>query len=152
MGINDRHWMQQALDLAAKAQRMGEVPVGAVLVQDNRLLGSGYNQMVSKTNPCAHAELLAIQEGALALGSYRLSDCTLYVTLEPCAMCAGALVHARIKRLVFAARDPKAGAAGSVYNLLSGYPLNHAVQVDEGILQVEASGMLSEFFSARRLV
>ncbi len=149
--MNDRFWMQQALDLARFAQEQGEVPVGAVLVSEqNELLGKGWNQVLQKGDPVAHAEIVAIRDAATKLNNYRLDNTTLYVTLEPCCMCAGAIVHARIRRLVFATRDLKGGAAGSVYNLLQGYPLNHAVQIDEGILQHDCSLILSDFFKQLR--
>lgn len=143
--------MTQAWKLAVEANGQGEVPVGAVLVSgNNQILGAGYNQVITRHDPTAHAEILAIREAALKLGNYRLENCTLYATLEPCAMCAGAMVHSRIKRVVFACRDFKAGAAGSVYNLLKGYPLNHQVVIDEGIMQQECSHLLQTFFSSRR--
>ncbi|WP_028389526.1 tRNA adenosine(34) deaminase TadA [Legionella fairfieldensis] len=149
--MSDSFWMRQAYELALKAQEQGEVPVGAVLVAaDNQLLGRGWNQVMQIKDPSAHAELIAIREAALRLQNYRLPDTTLYVTLEPCAMCAGTLVHARIQRLVFATRDFKAGAAGSVYNLLQGYPLNHQVQIDEGIMQKDCAELLADFFKNRR--
>ncbi|MCP0913456.1 MULTISPECIES: tRNA adenosine(34) deaminase TadA [Legionella] len=148
---DDIFWMRQALQLAQKAKEQGEIPVGAVLVsRDGELLGEGWNQVLQTQDPCAHAELMAIRTAASCLQNYRLLDCTLYVTLEPCCMCAGAMVHARIKRLAFATRDLKAGAAGSVFNLLHGYPLNHRVQIDEGFLQKECADLLSNFFEARR--
>lgn len=149
--MNDSFWMAQAYELALKANEQGEVPVGAVLISaDNNLLGSGWNQVLQTNDPCAHAELLAIRAAALTLNNYRLLNSTLYVTLEPCAMCAGALVHARITRLVFATRDFKAGAAGSVHNLLRGYPLNHLIQIDEGIMQEACAELLTDFFKNRR--
>ncbi len=149
--MHDRDWMQQALLLAEKAYSRGEVPVGAVLVSDDgMLLGSGFNQMISLSDPTSHAEILAIREASNALKNYRLDGCTLYVTLEPCSMCAGAMIHARLKRLVFATRDFKSGAAGSVYNLLHGYPLNHKIQIDEGIMQEKSAKLLADFFAARR--
>lgn len=145
-------WMQQALDLAKHAESKGEVPVGAILVsEDNQILGRGWNQVLHTHDPSAHAEIIALREAGLALQNYRLNNSSLYVTLEPCCMCAGAIVHARIKRLVFGCRDVKAGAAGSVYNLTSGISLNHQVQVDEGILQVECASLLSDFFKTKRL-
>ncbi|PUT41347.1 tRNA adenosine(34) deaminase TadA [Legionella taurinensis] len=151
MGINDTHWMQKAYELALTAKQAGEVPVGAVLVDsNNQLLAAAGNRVITHNDPCAHAEILALREAAQKQANFRLLDTTLYVTLEPCAMCAGAMVHARIKRLVFAARDVKAGAAGSVYNLLKGYPLNHPVQIDEGFLEAECSALLKEFFMTRR--
>jgi len=138
--------------LAFTAQSFGEVPVGAVLVDKNQqIIGRGFNQVIKNHDPSAHAELVAIRDACLQIGNYRLPGTTLYVTLEPCCMCAGALVHARIERLVFATKDPKAGAAGSVYNLLQGYPLNHQVMVEEGVLRNECASLLSDFFKARRL-
>ncbi|KTD19286.1 tRNA-specific adenosine deaminase [Legionella lansingensis] len=143
--------MARAYELALKAKEQGEVPIGAVLVDaKNNILSSGWNQVLQLNDPCAHAELIAIREAATQLQNYRLLDTTLYVTLEPCSMCAGALVHARVKRLVFATRDFKAGAAGSVYNLLQGYPLNHQVIIDEGIMQKECAVLLADFFKNRR--
>ncbi|STX42082.1 tRNA-specific adenosine deaminase [Legionella donaldsonii] len=152
MGINDAFWMAQAYEFALKAKEQGEVPVGAVLVADDNvtLLGQGWNQVIQTNDPCAHAELMAIRAAATRLHNYRLLNTTLYVTLEPCSMCAGALIHARIARLVFATRDFKAGAAGSVYNLLQGYPLNHQVQIDEGIMQQPCATLLADFFKNRR--
>lgn len=151
MGISDTDWMHLAWSQAQLAKNAGEVPVGAVLVDaEGCLLSSTHNQVIARHDPCAHAEILAIREAASSLANYRLEGCTLYVTLEPCAMCAGAMIHARIKRLVFACRDFKAGAAGSVHNLLRGYPLNHRVQIDEGIMQVACSDLLTDFFNQRR--
>jgi tRNA(adenine34) deaminase len=149
--MNDKFWMQQALDLAHVAESRGEIPVGAVLVgEQNQLLGRGWNQVLQTRDPTAHAEVIAIREASVQLNNYRLENTTLYVTLEPCCMCAGTLIHARIKRLVFATRDVKAGAAGSVYNLLQGYPLNHQIQIDEGMLQHECALLLTNFFKALR--
>nr|WP_045107438.1 tRNA adenosine(34) deaminase TadA [Legionella hackeliae] len=149
--MNDSFWMAEAYKLALKAKEQGEVPVGAVLIDDNNQpIGSGFNQVLQRNDPCAHAELIAIRNAAIQLHNYRLLNTTLYVTLEPCAMCAGALVHARIKRLVFAARDFKAGAAGSVYNLLQGYPLNHQVIIDEGIMLDDCVQLLTDFFKVKR--
>jgi tRNA(adenine34) deaminase len=147
---SDIFWMRQALDLANYAAQQGEVPVGAVLVKDDEIIGRGWNQMIQQNDPTAHAEILAIREAALKLRNTRLIDATLYVTLEPCCMCAGAIVHARLSRIVFGARDFKTGAAGSVYNLLRGHPLNHAVIIDESALQPECSEILSQFFSKLR--
>lgn len=144
-------WMQYALDLAKKAEAQGEVPVGAVIVgDDDKLLGAGWNQVIQRNDPTAHAEILAIQDAATYLKNYRLNNTTLYVTLEPCCMCAGAVLHARLQRVVFGTRDFKAGAAGSVYNFLKGYPLNHQVQIDEGILQRDCAELLSNFFKSKR--
>ncbi len=142
--------MQQAYEQALKAYHLNEVPVGAVLVIDEQLVSGSYNRVITDSDPSAHAEMVALRKAAQALGNYRLTQATLYVTLEPCAMCAGAIVHARVARLVFATRDFKAGAAGSVYNLLKGYPLNHQVQIDEGILEKECAQLLHQFFKIRR--
>jgi len=151
MQPDDTFWMRQAYDLALKAQAEGEVPVGAVLVsQDNELLGQGWNKVIQTNDPTSHAEVIAIREASVHTHNYRLLNTTLYVTLEPCCMCAGALIHSRIKRLVFAARDFKAGAAGSIYNLLQGYPLNHQVQIDEGVLQQDCAVILTAFFNSQR--
>ncbi|MDX2345869.1 MAG: tRNA adenosine(34) deaminase TadA [Legionella sp.] len=148
MGITkktDLEWMQQAYLLALKAEQAGEVPVGAVLISDNNLLiGEGFNQTISNQDPTAHAEIIAIRHAAQNTHNHRLLNTTLYVTLEPCVMCAGALLQARVKRLVFATRDLKAGATGSSYNLL------HHIQIDEGILQHECADLLSAFFKKRR--
>lgn len=147
----DRAWMQYAYDLALRARDSNEVPVGAVLVDEsNQLLGEGWNQVIQSHDPTAHAEMIALRKASETLQNYRLQNTTLYVTLEPCSMCAGALVQARIKRLVFAARDFKAGAAGSVCNLLQGHPFNHQVQIDEGILLQESRVLLTDFFKTRR--
>lgn len=143
--------MQQAYQQALLAQSAGEVPVGAVLInQNNELIGVGRNTLQNSHDPSGHAEINAIREASQLVKNHRLLDTTLYVTLEPCAMCAGLIVHARIKRLVYATRDLKAGAAGSVFNLLHGYPLNHKVIIDEGIMQQECALLLSDFFKACR--
>jgi tRNA(adenine34) deaminase len=148
---NDTHWMQQAYQQAILAQRAGEVPVGAVLVsKDNQLISIGRNTLQVSHDPSGHAEVNAIRRASQTIKSHRLLDTTLYTTLEPCAMCAGLIVHARIKRLVFAARDLKSGAAGSVFNLLQGYPLNHKVIIDEGVMQQECSLLLTDFFKTCR--
>lgn len=150
--MRDIDWMREAFSLAQIAYAKDEVPVGAVLISaDGVLLGSGYNQMLSLNDPTAHAEILAIRNASNLVNNYRLAGSTLYVTLEPCSMCAGAMVHARIKRLVFATRDFKSGAAGSVYNLLKGFPLNHQIQIDEGVMQKQAEELLVKFFSDRRM-
>ena len=149
--MSDIFWMKQAFDLALIARDQGEVPVGAVLVgEHNQVIGRGFNQVLQLNDPTAHAEIIAIREAAASIHNYRLQNTTLYVTLEPCCMCAGALVHARIKRLVFATRDFKAGAAGSIFNLLQGHPLNHQIQIDEGVLQHECGELLTDFFKNRR--
>lgn len=154
MGItnNDRFWMQQAYEQAKLAADEGEVPVGAVLISaDNQLLALGRNRLQNSHDPSDHAEFVAIRQAAQIIKNHRLLDTTLYVTLEPCPMCAALLVQARIKRLVFASRDFKTGAAGSVLHLLQGKPLNHKVIVDEGIMEVECSTLLSDFFKIRRV-
>jgi tRNA(adenine34) deaminase len=147
---NDIDWMQYALKLAERAQEEGEVPVGAVLVLNDEIIGAGWNRPIAAHDPTAHAEIMALRAGATKLGNYRLNDTTLYVTLEPCVMCAGAMVHARIKRLVFGASDPKAGAIKSVFNILDSPRLNHRVEYVGGILSDECGEMLSRFFGARR--
>ncbi len=144
--------MQAAFELARQAQVIGEVPVGSVVVKDGRIIGRGYNRSIADTDPTAHAEVMALRDAAHDLGNYRLLDCTLYVTLEPCIMCMGALFHARIKRLVYAAADPKTGACGSVINLSSETRLNHHMQVSGGVLAEEASALLRQFFAQRRKV
>jgi tRNA(adenine34) deaminase len=142
--------MRDALALAHEARRLGEVPVGAVVVKDGRIVGRGFNAPVSLHDPSAHAEMRALREAAAALGNYRLLDCLLYVTLEPCAMCAGAIIHARIKRLVFGAADPKTGACGSVINLFAEPRINHHTEVVAGVLSSDAGQLLRDFFGARR--
>jgi len=151
MGVSDLQWMEEAYALALKAADQGEVPVGAVVVdQDNQRIGEGWNQVIRLKDPTAHAEIMAIRQAAQVLDNYRLQHTTLYVTLEPCCMCAAALVHARVARLVFATRDIKAGAAGSVFNLLQGHPLNHRLQIDEGFMQAQCATLLADFFKTRR--
>jgi tRNA(adenine34) deaminase len=142
--------MSRALELARAAEAAGEVPVGAVIVRGGQIIGEGSNCPIGAHDPTAHAEMVALRAAAEAVGSYRLLDTTLYVTLEPCAMCAGAMVHARVKRLVFAARDPKAGAAGSVFNIVQHPALNHSIECEEGVLGEECSTLLRGFFRARR--
>ena len=143
--------MLRALGLADRAGAEGEVPVGAVLVKDGEVVGEGWNRPISASDPTAHAEIVALREAARRLANYRLPDTTLYVTLEPCAMCAGAIIHARVARVVFAARDPKGGAAGSVFDLLGTDRLNHRVEVAGGVLAEEAARRLQAFFQTRRL-
>lgn len=152
MGIKgDAFWMQKAYEQALLAHSEGEVPVGAVLVDAfGELLSVGRNSLQHSHDPSDHAEVKAIRQAALTLKNHRLLGTTLYVTLEPCVMCAGLLVHARVKRLVFATRDVRVGAAGSAFNLLSGYPLNHQVIIDEGVMQQECSALLRDFFNANR--
>ncbi|MBC3767883.1 tRNA adenosine(34) deaminase TadA [Neptunicella marina] len=146
----DRFWMLQALLRARKAEQQNEIPVGAVLIQDNQLIGEGWNQPISLDDPSAHAEMLAIRDGARAIGNYRLPGTTLYVTLEPCPMCAGLLVHSRIDRLVFGASDLKTGCAGSIMDLLRHDKLNHQIEVTSGVLESECSELISAFFRRRR--
>jgi len=149
--MNDKDWMQQAYEQALVAQSEGEVPVGAVLVdKNNTLVATGRNALENSHDPSDHAEMRAIRKATQLIKNHRLPDTTLYVTLEPCIMCAGLIVHARIHRLVFATRDFKVGAAGSVFNVLQGSPLNHSVQIDEGVLQYECSLLLTDFFKNRR--
>jgi tRNA(adenine34) deaminase len=142
--------MIEALSLARAAQARGEVPVGAIVVRDDKIVGCGGNAPVSANDPTAHAEIAALREAARALGNYRLPDCDLYVTLEPCAMCAGAIMHARIRRLVYGARDPKTGACGSVVDLFAEPRLNHHTTVTGGVAEEECGKLLSAFFAARR--
>lgn len=142
--------MQYAISLAAKAEQLGEVPVGAVLVKNNEVLGEGYNQMISLSDPSAHAEMQAIRAAAAAIGNYRLLGCALYVTLEPCAMCAGLMVHSRIDRVVFGTTDLKTGAAGSVLNLLQHHQFNHQLEIRSGVLAEQCAAQLSGFFQRRR--
>jgi len=146
-----KKWMQVAFEEASEAAAMGEVPVGAVLVFENRLVARAHNLRESAQDPLAHAEILALRAAAKELGRWRLTGCTLVVTLEPCCMCAGAIVNSRIDRLIFGAKDAKAGAAGSLYNIVADDRLNHCVKVVDGVCQERASSMLSQFFAQRRL-
>ncbi len=151
MEEKDLVFMKRALELAREAMSRDEVPVGAVVVSpEGEILGEGFNQPISLCDPTAHAEILALREAARKVGNYRLLGCTIYVTLEPCPMCAGALVYARLKRLVFGASDPKTGACGSLYNLVQDERLNHQLEVTGGLLAEEASALLREFFKMRR--
>lgn len=147
---DDMRWMQHALTLAKAAAHAGEVPVGAVLVSDNQVIAEAYNAPISHHDPCAHAEVLALRQGAVALQNYRLINTTLYVTLEPCMMCAGAMVHARIQRLVYGASDPKTGVIHSRMQLLDQPFLNHRIQYEGGVLSAECGQVLSDFFKAKR--
>ena len=146
----DIMWMRHALTLADKAESIGEVPVGACVVLNGELISEGFNTPITDNDPSAHAELRAVKEAAAAVQNYRLIDATLYVTLEPCSMCAGMLVHARVKRVVFGAKDAKTGAAGSVMNLLQHPALNHQLEVVSGVLADECANKLSDFFRKRR--
>ncbi len=147
---DDEFWMRQALELASQAELAGEVPVGAILIQDNQIIGQGQNSPIKAHDPSAHAEINALRQGALALNNYRLPNTTLYITLEPCAMCAGAIIQARVARVVFGASDPKTGAAGSVFNILQNAQLNHRVSLTSGVLAAECSQQLSDFFRKKR--
>ena len=142
--------MKLALNLAAQAAAAGEVPVGAVVVQDGVVVGRGYNQPIGGADPSAHAEIMALRDAARTLGNYRLPGCDLYVTLEPCVMCSGAIMHARIRRVVFAAGDPKTGACGSVIDLFAEPRLNHHAAVTGGVMADEAVALLQKFFAERR--
>jgi tRNA(adenine34) deaminase len=148
--MDDSEFMGLALDLAREAGAAGEVPVGAVVVLEGEVVGRGFNQPIGRHDPTAHAEIMALRDAAIRLGNYRLPGCTLYVTLEPCAMCAGAIMHARIERVVFGARDPKTGAAGSIIDLFAEARLNHHTAVVGGVLAEECGSLLSGFFAARR--
>lgn len=149
MGGLDEKYMVRALQLARQAEAAGEVPVGAVIVRGQEIIAEGFNRPVSTRDPTAHAEI-ALRAAAACSDSYRLTGTTLYVTLEPCAMCAGAMVHARVERLVYAAADPRAGAAGSVFNVVQNPALNHRLDVDVGVLADECGSLLRNFFVARR--
>lgn len=151
MHATDSEFMLQALELASLAAHHGEVPVGAIVVKEGEIIGRGSNAPISLHDPTAHAEIQALRQAALHLGNYRLIDCTLYVTLEPCAMCAGAIQHARVKKLVFGARDPKTGACGSVIDLMGEAKLNHHTEVIGGVLAEQCGALLTDFFKRRRL-
>lgn len=158
MGINlitnslteDQKWMHEALSLADHAMKQQEVPVGAVIVFEDKIIGKGCNQPIATNDPSAHAEIIALRDAAETLGNYRLLNTTLYVTLEPCIMCVGAILHSRIKRLVFGAYDSKTGAAGSVFDVLSDARHNHKVEVQGGVLEKESAEKLKAFFRLRR--
>ena len=146
----DLEFMRAALALAQEGRRIGEVPVGAVVVANDAIVGRGFNAPISRHDPSGHAEIAALRDAATALSNYRLADCELYVTLEPCVMCAGAILHARIRRLVFGARDPKTGACGSVVDLFAEPRLNHHAVVTGGVLAEECGALLSAFFAEKR--
>ena len=146
----DYGWMDHALALARRAEREGEVPVGAVVVNDTGLLGEGWNRAITLNDPSAHAEIIAMREAGRRLGNYRLSGCVLYVTLEPCAMCVSASIHARLERLVYGASDPKTGALGGAYCLPEIHAHNHRLDYEGGLLADQAAGLLRDFFRARR--
>ncbi|MDM5057508.1 MULTISPECIES: tRNA adenosine(34) deaminase TadA [Aeromonas] len=146
----DEHWMRHAMALAARAEGIGEIPVGAVLVLGDEVVGEGWNRSISAHDACAHAEIMAIRAAGITQQNYRLLDTTLYVTLEPCCMCAGALIHSRVKRVVYGARDLKTGAAGSVFDILQDPRHNHRVALTGGVLAEACSAQLSDFFKRRR--
>jgi tRNA(adenine34) deaminase len=146
----DDQWMRLALELAKQAALQGEVPVGAVVVKDGEVIGRGFNRPIGSHDPSAHAEMVALREASQRLGNYRLTDCDLYVTLEPCVMCSGAIFHARIRQVVFGAMDPKTGVAGSVMNLYESKPLNHHTAIRGGVMAQESATLLQSFFAARR--
>ncbi|MEI7842708.1 MAG: tRNA adenosine(34) deaminase TadA [Gallionellaceae bacterium] len=148
--MTDEFFMREALRLAEQAALAGEVPVGAVVVKDGEIIGRGFNAPISKHDPSAHAEMMALRDAAQRVGNYRLVDCELFVTLEPCVMCVGAMFHARIARVVFGATEHKTGAAGSVLNLFEEARLNHHAKIEGGVLAEECAKVLSEFFAARR--
>jgi tRNA(adenine34) deaminase len=147
----DVFWMQRAIELARLAESRGEVPVGAVLVKDDQIIGEGYNSPISESDPTAHAEIRALRDAAQRIGNYRLLNTTLYVTLEPCLMCVGAIVHARIGEVVFGASEPKTGAAGSVFDVLNSPAHNHNVGLRGGVMADECGMLLTEFFQKRRV-
>ncbi|HHW67732.1 MAG: tRNA(adenine34) deaminase [Epulopiscium sp.] len=145
------YYMKEALLLAKKAFQLDEVPIGAIITYNNQIIGRGYNQRNTKKNPLSHAEIQAIEEAAVYLGDWRLEGCTMYVTLEPCPMCAGAIVQARMDKVVFGTRNPKAGCGGSILNILQEKAFNHQVEIVEGVCMEECSSILKEFFSKMRL-
>ncbi|MCG8378658.1 MAG: tRNA adenosine(34) deaminase TadA [Proteobacteria bacterium] len=148
---NDLKYMQRAYELAQLAEANDEVPVGAVIVLNDQIIGEGWNQPISSNDPTAHAEIIALRNAAKQINNYRLVDATVYVTLEPCAMCAGAIVHARLAKLVYAIADPKTGACGSVFNLLDVDELNHKVEIDKGIMEDECRSLIQGFFKQKRI-
>lgn len=148
--MSDEIFMREALACAARAAELGEVPVGAVVVLDGQIVGRGYNQPIARHDPTAHAEIMAIRQAARHMGNYRLPGAKLYVTLEPCTMCSGAIMHARIAQVIFGASDPKTGACGSQLNLFAHERLNHHATVVGGVLATECAQLLTQFFAARR--
>lgn len=147
---NDELWMQEALRAAQRALEIGEVPVGAVVVHQGKVVGRGFNRNLADCDPTAHAEVVALREAGSALGNHRMADCAMFVTIEPCAMCAGAMVHARIRTLVYGAEDPKAGAVHSAMHVLNHPALNHKIEVRRGILAGQCAELLQQFFRSRR--
>lgn len=148
--MTDELYMQEALRSAQRALAAGEVPIGAVVVCGGKIVGRGHNRNIIDHDPTAHAEILALREAGAALGNHRLGDCELFVTIEPCAMCAGAMIHARLKRVIYGAADPKAGAAGSVIQVLNHPSLNHSMEVQQGVLAGRCAELLQTFFRQRR--
>lgn len=148
--MNDTHWMRHALELAKKAESLGEVPVGAVIVKNNEILAEGWNQPILAHDATAHAEIMALRAAGQLLNNYRIVDADLFVTLEPCSMCVGALIHARIKRVVFAASEPRTGALGGAFNLLASSEHNHVFEVTAGVLADESRELIQAFFRSRR--
>ena len=148
---DDAKWMQRAFELAQTAREHDEVPVGAVIVFEDQIIGEGWNQPISSNDPSAHAEIVALRQAGQTLNNYRLPGAVMYVTLEPCAMCAGAMVHARIAKLVYAVDDPRTGACGSVFNLLQTNELNHRVETEKGVMEEECRALIQDFFKAKRV-
>lgn len=148
--MDDKFWMQFAIEQAKLAEKQDEVPIGAVLVKDNKIIASGFNQPIGHIDPTAHAEIICLRNAALSLNNYRLPNTTLYVSLEPCAMCAGAIIQARITHVVYAASEPRSGAIKSVFQLFDNPALNHSVDVTSGILAEESASLLKQFFKNRR--
>ena len=148
--LRDELWMEEALRCAQRALEVGEVPVGAIVVCNGNIVGRGWNRNIETSDPTAHAEIIALREAGAAVGNHRLGECELFVTIEPCAMCAGAIVHARIKRLVYGAEDPKAGAVHSVIQVLNHRQMNHKVEVVAGVLAGRSAEILQSFFRSRR--
>lgn len=148
--MNDKDFMQRAFELAKKAEAQDEVPVGTVIVYQDKIIGEGWNQPISSDDPTAHAEIMALRDAGGKIGNYRLPDATIYVTLEPCTMCAGAIIHARLAKLVYAVDDPKTGACGSVFNLLQTEELNHKVEIEKGVMEEECRSLIQSFFKEKR--
>ena len=148
--MTDAAWMEEALRLATQAEAAGEVPVGAIVVCDEKIVGRGFNRNRADNDPSAHAEMIALRQAGRAIGNHRLEGCTLFATIEPCAMCAGALVHARVRRLVYGASDPKAGAVHSVMQVVNHPKLNHQMEVTDGVMADTCGAMLQKFFQSRR--
>ena len=148
--INHRYWMEKALELARKAEAAGEVPVGAVLVKDNQLIAEGWNQPITSHDATSHAEIMAMREAGIKLNNYRLVDTVMYVTLEPCSMCVGAMIHARVSKVVYGASEPRTGALGGAFNLLEANQHNHVFEVQAGLMADESKLLLQNFFQSRR--